>query len=363
MISASELLLSDILHEHYRLFPNSLSEDKPFTLAQLRELQTLDAIVDCAIDDKVDDLLRKSFEEQLRVLRRDFKLDLTPIEPYELELIEIHARRNAIVHAGSKVDKTYLARVKNSTAILGDELQTDEQYIARALDVAEVTYTLITAIAWKKWRNNDQGRAETISQRGFEALQQERWTVAEVLGRFASEDDGSSETVRLNATLNFWQSKKWQGRFADVEAQVRNADFSAVDIRYQLARYALLNDEVRVFDLLPTVIVQQRLSQVELRQWPIFREMRNCDRFESELSRAEELLSGVSGTIAKINASRRLEELPSAPRALDAATVLPGSDQAPQPSPESVKNDARPVEPTVDYSKSSGNEPSPLVSK
>jgi hypothetical protein len=88
------------------------------------------------------------------------------------------------------------------------------------------------------------------------------------------------EKYLLIAEMNYWQSLKWQGRFDEIKDHVEGADLSAKDEMFQLARFALLDKITEFYDLLPKVLESGKLTQADLKTWPIFREMRNDSKYE-----------------------------------------------------------------------------------
>jgi len=88
------------------------------------------------------------------------------------------------------------------------------------------------------------------------------------------------EYDRLVATLNYWQCVKWQDRFEEVRKQVEETDFSAKKMRFSIGQAALLDDAARFLDLGRKALAVGEISESDLREWPIFRQMREMEEFK-----------------------------------------------------------------------------------
>jgi hypothetical protein len=107
---------------------------------------------------------------------------------------------------------------------------------------------------WKKIENVDEGRTALLNNLTITHLTERRWYIAEGLSKFVTNDSGQTEYARMCGLINYWQTFKWSGRFDEVEAQVRAAEFSAKEPAFKLGRFALLGDFEAFFKLLPNVI-------------------------------------------------------------------------------------------------------------
>jgi len=86
------------------------------------------------------------------------------------------------------------------------------------------------------------------------------------------------EIHRLIASVNYWQSLKWQGRFGEIRETVKSTDFSAKNESFQLARYVLLDDFDTFISILPHALESNALPKGALTTWPLFREVRKIDK-------------------------------------------------------------------------------------
>lgn len=91
--------------------------------------------------------------------------------------------------------------------------------------------------------------------------------------------------------INFWQCRKWQGRFSEVAEEAKNADFSAFSIGLQIARLAILDEADEFFTKVRIAVASGDLRMPDLLEWPLFRDIRKDVRFKpliEELQKREE---------------------------------------------------------------------------
>ena len=100
-------------------------------------------------------------------------------------------------------------------------------------------------------------------------------------------DKHIEERSQLTGRCNYWQSLKWQDRFEEVREDVEAYDFSAKDELFQLAQFALLDNEDSFFKLIPTLLSSSKLKLEQLNEWPIFRNMRECSTYHEKYKQEE----------------------------------------------------------------------------
>jgi hypothetical protein len=90
----------------------------------------------------------------------------------------------------------------------------------------------------------------------------------------------------LVCKFNRWLCAKRQGHWEDVKKEVTRFDCSAKNHRYALVRASLLEQGDEFFELLPKILGVDILPQ-DLKEWPIFEEMRKDPRFAQIIEEAE----------------------------------------------------------------------------
>jgi len=102
------------------------------------------------------------------------------------------------------------------------------------------------------------------------------------------QDKALPESHQQIGRVNYWLSKKRQGRWEDVKKEASNADFSAKGLKFQLALAALNDRSDEFFSLLPRALQAEEISKSQINEFPVFEEMREDERFHQYRKVAEE---------------------------------------------------------------------------
>lgn len=282
LISFTEWFLSEILHNYFEDHIGSAGIlDKSLTYKEIKDMGSLEDARRYLIDLKVEEILRGSFEDWLNFFKEKPKLSFSYIEPDRELLIEVFQRRNTLIHNGGIINSIYTSKVPQKLReglSIGDSITISHEYLERAINIFEKCFILLAAELWKKLDPNDDKRSKLINL-AYDHIIADRFDVAKSLSYFIVNDKNLSEQHRLTAQINYWQCLKWQNRFNEVRSEVENADFSAKDEKYLLAQYALLDDNVAFYKLLPIMLKTNKISYEDLSTWPLFKEMRKDDLY------------------------------------------------------------------------------------
>lgn len=311
LISATEWFLSEILHSHFDSHPDSAGiRERSLSFRDLATIGSIDEAQRYLIDLRVEEVLRGSFEDWITFLKEKLQLSMSYIDKDKDKMVEICQRRHLLVHNGGHVNQIYLNKVKKeyrASGQLDDPALVDRNYLDDAISTFERVLALIASELWKKQDPADERRGNLLTDIAFERLSSERWTVAEGLSFFLMNDKGLSERLRIIGQLNYWQSLKWQDRFEEIVEQVRCADYSAKDELFRLAQCALLDDDKLFFEMLPGILKSEKLSIKELKEWPIFRRMRESAKYiETYGEKIEQPEQVVNDTLKLSDASHAL---------------------------------------------------------
>jgi hypothetical protein len=297
LVTTFEVLFADLVHLYFKLVPESTStDDKVLSVNELRNYESIDEVLNAVVSRRVDDLLRQNLEEWGEFFLKRMKIDISALPPNMAQWSEMFQRRNLIVHAGGIVNRRYLDRVTWKDFAehieepeVGTAVEVSDEYIERALDYFEIVGLLLCQEMWKKYKPDEQELRlggspveEGILVVIYELLVSATWSTAEALSAWCESDVSGTHESRMLGRFNRWLCAKRQQRFADVEEEIVQCDTSATHPRFELARCALLGDEESFFALLHETR-GAGLSPSEIREWPIFAEMRASSRFEDEL--------------------------------------------------------------------------------
>lgn len=283
LVSSAEWLLSQIIRQHLELYPDAVgTRDKALSLEDLKTFGSIEDATQHLISQRIDEIMRGSFEDWIKYLQEKMKLSLGYLAPHKEKLVEVFQRRNVTVHNNGLANSTYIAKVVPALRqgiSIGYEIPIPQEYLNEAIDLVESLFILFAAELWKQLDPKDVSRGRMLIDIAFDRLQEERWSVAEALSLFLTKDKQLPDRDQTTGQLNYWQCLKWQGRFEEVVDNVKSADFSAKDELYQLARHGLLDQAADFITLLPKVIKAGKLDRDKLMSWPIFKEIRKTEEF------------------------------------------------------------------------------------
>lgn len=300
LVSYFEVLIADLVHAFYRIAPDAaLTEDKTLTVKELKKFSTIDEALQSIISDAVDDLLRASVSDWHKFFQTRVRINMQLLTPDWAQWNEYFQRRHIMVHAGGRVTERYLSNVdweklgaKISQPSMGDELDVEDAYLENAINAFEITGLLSCQEVWRKLVPSDITRydnpitGEGLLDAVYRRLLSRHWYVAERLATWGEEDPEASEDAMLVCKFNRWLCIKRQGRWTDVEGEVKAFDCSAKNRRYALVRASLLERPDEFFELLPKVLGTD-IDIKSLKEWPILDKMRTDPRFTKAVKKAE----------------------------------------------------------------------------
>lgn len=291
LVTLSEWLIAQVLRLYFEKFPGAAgASEKLYSFEDLKTFASIDDARYALIEHRVEQQMRASLEELLKFFKEKLKLSMGYLDDVKDEVKELFKRRNLIVHNGGIVNSIYLSGLPDHLRRdlkAGDELPVTREYLQAAVNLCEYSFALIAAELWKQLAAGDEERADTLISITYRHLLAERWAVAERLSFFTLNDKRVKESTRLIAQINFWQSLKWSGRYDRIRAEIEVADFSAKEERFQLAKYALMDDFDSFFRMLPKVLEHGHIEKGQLLEWPLFQVVRKRPEFQPYCTQPE----------------------------------------------------------------------------
>lgn len=283
LISTVEWYVASLLHTYFAQFKEAIGgKEKQMSLNDLKKIGSIDDAIKLLTEQKVEEILRGSFDDWITYLKETLKLSMAYLEQDNATLVECFQRRNLFVHNNGVVNNIYLAKVPaefRKGLKVGAPILIDQTYVDSLIRCFERVFLLIGAELWKKVAPKDLNRGETLIDLGFRQLKREHWDVAEGVYFFLLQDKAQEEIIRLMAQINYWQCRKWRGKFDECKKEIEEFDFSAKDKKFELARIALLDKEKDFFALVSKLLRNKTISQDDLFEWPLFKEMRKAKHF------------------------------------------------------------------------------------
>jgi hypothetical protein len=281
-----EMLVSDLIHLYYQRYPSALpSEDRLLSLAELKEIGTVEGAERYLVDKEVDTVLRTSTQEQLEYFSKRLKVDTGHLSDYRDDLVEISQRRNIVVHNRGIANKAYLTHVsesliKEESIQDGQQLVTSEDYLTRAIDTTYLCGVMLMELCWRKWDKASVIQADRlIVESTYETLLDFRYELTTKLSGFAAKLRLSQDRDSRIVTVNHAIALKEMGKTKEMEGLLLKYDWSSCSLEFQAALYALRNDEENLVRVLTRAIPAQEVKCDDLKEWPLFRSFRKSSRF------------------------------------------------------------------------------------
>ena len=275
-----ESTVSDVIKQTCMDYPERLG-DKTLTLKEVKESGSIDEAISKIVEKEIESLMFKGFDEWIKFLKNNLKLNMEYLNSYQSELTEIIARRNIMVHNRGIVNHTYLSKVSNEylkDVQLGDVLNVNRRYIDRSMKVISVIgYLILIDVILKVNRGNNEV-IDDISSLAFDVLYDEKWEVALEIYLLLYKVKGINAKERLTFQINYWQCFKWLDRYDEIKKEVDEIDLSAHTSIFRLCVYALKDEYEKFFGLLNkdfnNLKEAEELDEVALDTWPIFKNIR-----------------------------------------------------------------------------------------
>jgi hypothetical protein len=230
----------------------------------------------------------------LKKLSNTFKLKMDSLQSLLPEMIEMHQRRNLLVHNDGVIDQKYLnvvAQNLRNNSKKGDKIKTSRSYIARAFDVCESSMLLLLSEFWAKDRSSVAERAKNLPTISFKALQDERYVVSRTINEHLQFDKTLSEITRVMSKVNYWLSIKYADKdaFKKLISEIEAWDVSALDFDFQIAKFALLDQKNQLEEKLKL----SKLPSSALTTWPLFKPFIDEHWFKIAIQRNSSFVHGM----------------------------------------------------------------------
>lgn len=289
-----EALVADLIHAYYGLFPGALpADERSLTLAELRELGSVDEAQAHLVTLEVDSVLRESFPKQLEYFAKRPKIDIAAFDRWLEELKEIDLRRNIYVHNRGVVNKRYLRQVSDELqatheAKEGEELLSSEAYLLAAIDTIFIAGVALIQLCWRKWHRATLDDADSmLIDALFDNLTESRYRVVERIAILAADFKYSTDENRRIIVINQAIALRDMDRREEMAALVAKEDWSSCGPQFRLALAALSGDGERFWEILPKAVAADGITEAQLREWPLFQNLRTHQDFDARVSKLQ----------------------------------------------------------------------------
>jgi len=286
LASHFEYLISELVHSFYSLFPQALpSEERVLSLAELREIGSIEDAENHLIEKEVDSLLRDTVEKQLEYFSsKRIKVNLEALSPYKNSLIEIFQRRNIIVHNDGVANKIYLSRVPQEAIEDGikdgSRLDVTEEYLNKAIDNIYLSGIILVQLCWRKWQKENTKSADlNYINLLYETLQEQRFYFTKLLQEFSLKTEYITDRNKRVVIINHAIALRELNQRDEMEKLINSLDWSSCALEFKVALFSLREDKENFFKALPKAISANEIQKQHLEEWPLFNPFRELEEF------------------------------------------------------------------------------------
>ncbi|GLB24204.1 hypothetical protein LXJ15735_04450 [Lacrimispora xylanolytica] len=294
----SKLFRADFINHPQRV---SLS-NKSVPYKVLEDSESIEEVKNHLVDAEVTNMMYGSLSDWIDYFKKNMKMQLSYITNNYLDLIEIIARRNLFVHNDGIVNKIYLSLVGSEVKSKygnGDLITIDKEYLYNAINIIERAGISLTFELWIKEYGKIDGETGKILDIIYgEYLFKERWECAKIFYDVCLSYEKMKKSESLMCMINRWQCFNWLDKFDEVRSEVEKSDVSAYSPRYQLGILALLDDVEGFFDKFDN---QDEIGEDELRNWPLFKKIRESDTYNNRFSDEKNRLDNEEKVVSEEN--------------------------------------------------------------
>lgn len=288
LVSQYDFFLGKLLRSLFAIKPELLNaSEKPLSYAQMVQFGSLEAAKEHIIEKEIETLLRKSHSEQFQWLESRFDVKLRQgltIWPVFVELTE---RRNLLVHLDGVASSQYL-NICSANHVqfgvppnIGDKLETTIDYFESSYQCVFEIGIKLAQVLWRKVSPGDIVDADNcLNIIVYDLLHAERFDQAIMVGDFALRTlkKHPSDIIRRMLVINTAQAYKWSRQEGKCQEILSENDWSACSDQFALA-VSVLNDHFESAGATMRKIRKEELSEMNYREWPLFREFRKTDIF------------------------------------------------------------------------------------
>jgi hypothetical protein len=265
------------------------ASNRQFSFKELVELGSIDEARDQVIEREVDDVIRKSHEDQLNWVESEFKIEARKFIREVPAFVEVAQRRHLFVHCDGKVSRQYLGKCAaagcriDEAVTVDTQLEVSREYLEKAFETVYAVGVKLGCALWLHVRKDQFEEADNcVNSLAFELIQNERYALAINLLDYALSSSNKrqhSETTRRFQILNLAQAHKWSGDSKAAIATLDAHDWKASSDQIRLAERVLRDDFDSACALVRKLAHDPDFNEQNYYEWPIYQNLRKQPKF------------------------------------------------------------------------------------
>ncbi len=269
-------------------FPNAYLSDKSITYSELVSFDTdIEEIKERFINKEIEEFMRlpisewyKSFESKQKA---KFIFDENEFDKFK----EVYYRRNLIVHNQGVVNEIYMKNVPTCSVDLGERLHVGEEYLNQAFLLAR---KVLIGTVWglRKTAEDIEDLDYYLFDFGYNCLKNQEWELAKYVFSMLLTEDNQPDSEKMCEQVNLWIALKNLYGVERIENDIKDLDVSALQTKFSIAKYALL-DEFDSVSLLLEDAIETEVPVWCVKEWPLFNQYRQSEEYKRFVEKNKEL--------------------------------------------------------------------------
>ncbi len=291
LLGCFETLIARLIREFYRKYPEAFpSDSKSLTLADLKEIGTIEDAELHLVDTEIDSILRGNISSQINYFIKPIKISIKPIEIFLDKLVEIAQRRNILVHNDGIINKHYLTKTPKDLipekAKEGCLVKVDQVYLSDAIETIYVVGMILIQQCFRKWEKGEIDKADSLLiESAFEALIDEKYDITVLIADYARNTKLATDSNLKIIIINHAIALRETGKIDELNNLIDGYDWSSVSLRFKLALHALKKDDDSFYDALEKTISAKEIECSELNEWPLFIPFQSTEKFQNVINK------------------------------------------------------------------------------